>query len=100
MKDCLSLEYNYEEIDATLKELIEDVDSDPLTKMSEQEQYEELLKNIKDSLTEAEYSVFELMVLGLNYRDIASFLDKEPKQIDNAIPRIKIKIRKILEERL
>ena len=55
--------------------------------------------NIKEALTDAEYSVFELMSLGLNYRDIASILNKEPKQVDNAIQRIKIKIKKILETR-
>ena len=99
MKDTLSLEYTYDDIDASLKELIEDIDSDPLTKMAENEEYEELLSKIKDSLTDAEYSVFELLIIGLNYRDIASILDKEPKQIDNAIQRIKLKIKKILEER-
>jgi len=99
MKDALSLEYTYEDIDASLKELIEDIGSDPLTKMAEEEEYVELIDNIKDVLTDAEYSVFELLVIGLNYRDIAEVLDREPKQVDNAIQRIKAKIRKILLER-
>lgn len=99
MKDALSLDYTYNDINTPLKELIEDVDSDPLTKITEQEQYEELLEMIRNSLTDNEVSVFELMQLGIGYKDIATLLDKEPKQIDNAIQRIKAKIKKILNER-
>lgn len=99
MKDALSLDYTYNDINTPLKELIEDVDSDPLTKITEQEQYEELLEMIRNSLTYNEVSVFELMQLGIGYKDIATLLDKEPKQIDNAIQRIKAKIKKILNER-
>ena len=86
-------------INIPLKELIEDVDSDPLIKITEQERYEELLEKIRASLTDNELPVFELMILGLGYKDIAEVLDKESKQIDNAIQRIKGKIKKILEER-
>lgn len=99
MKDTLSLDYTYEDINMPLKELIEDVDSDPLIKITEQERYEELLEKIRSSLTDNELTVFELMILGLGYKDIAVVLDKESKQIDNAIQRIKFKIKKILEER-
>ena len=96
LKNLLKISDNiYDFVDV----IIEDIGSDPLTKMAENEEYEELLSNIKESLTDAEYSVFELLIIGLNYRDIASILDKEPKQIDNAIQRIKLKIKKILEER-
>ena len=97
IKDSLSLDYTYQ--DLPLKELIEDVDSDPLIKVSENESFEELMKNIKDVLTAAENEVFELLRMGLSYRDISEVLDKEPKQIDNAIQRIKTKIKKILSER-
>ena len=99
MKDTLSLEYFYDDIDASLKELIEDSDSDPLIKITEEEEYEELEKEIKNILTPAENEVFDLLITGLNYRDIADILNKEPKQIDNAIQRIKTKIKKILSER-
>lgn len=100
MKDTLSLEYIYEDIDMPLKELIEDVDSDPLVKVSEEESYKELLNEIRNNLTDNEEEVFELLIAGLTYKDIAVILDKEPKQIDNARERIKFKIRKILESRV
>ena len=99
INDALSLEYFYDDIDASLKELIEDNTSDPLNKIEEQETYEELVSKIKSCLTSAEDEVFELLIMGLNYRDIAEILEKENKQIDNAIQRIKMKIRKILENR-
>lgn len=99
MKDALSLEYNYDNSDTSLKELIEDENSDPLIKITEEEQYIELVTNIKESLTNFESEVYELMTSGMNYRDIAIILDKEPKQIDNTIQRIKMKIRKILNNR-
>ena len=99
INDALSLEYFYDEIDTSLKELIEDNNSDPLDKITEEEEYEELLSNIKNVLTDAENEVFELLIIGLNYRDIAEILDKELKQVDNAIQRIKMKIRKILENK-
>ena len=82
-----------------MKEIIEDEGSDPLLKMTEEEQYIELITTIKNSLTDFESEVYELLTNGMSYRDIAIILDKEPKQIDNTIQRIKSKIRKILDER-
>ena len=99
LKDALSLDYTYDDLNMPLKELIEDIDSDPLTKLSEQESFNELISEIEESLTKNEYDVFELLCLGLNYKDIASVLDKNPKQIDNTIQRLKIKLKKILENR-
>ena len=51
---------------------------------------------IKNELSSSEYEVFTLMVSGLSYIEIAEQLNKNPKQIDNAIQRIKIKIKKIV----
>lgn len=99
MKDTLSLEYEYDNINLPLKEIIEDSDSDPLIKITEKERYEELLDEINKSLTDNESEVFQLFISGLKYRDIALILNKEPKQIDNAIQRIKTKIKKILQNR-
>ena len=39
------------------------------------------------------------MLNGLKYNEIATLLDKNAKQVDNTIQRIKTKIKKILEER-
>ena len=38
------------------------------------------------------------MIKGLKYNEIAVLLDKEPKQIDNAMQRIKNKVKKIVNK--
>lgn len=53
----------------------------------------ELVDSIKSLLTDFEQQVFELKISGFNYREIAEVLDKEPKAIDNALNRIKNKIK-------
>ena len=37
------------------------------------------------------------MISYFNYKEIATMLDKEPKQVDNAIQRIKIKVKNIIK---
>ena len=55
-----------------------------------------LNRRIDESLTEFEKSVFTLYTADLSYADIAKKLDKPTKSIDNAIHRIKAKLRKLL----
>lgn len=62
------------------------------------ESYESLILNLKSILSPFEYSVLCLLNSGLNYKDIADSLDKEPKMIDNAIQRIKQKAKKMLQK--
>lgn len=63
------------------------------------EQNKDLLNDINQVLTPFEQQVFELKMSEFEYKEIAEILDKEPKSIDNAIQRIKIKIKKILDEK-
>lgn len=49
-------------------------------------------------LSELEKDVLTLYVGGLKYTEIAKRLGKEPKAIDNALQRIKVKLGKVLEE--
>lgn len=51
---------------------------------------------IDETLTEFERSVFALYVGNMSYADMAKKLSKPKKSIDNAIHRIKAKLRKIL----
>ena len=59
---------------------------------------EDLLQKIKEVLTDLEEQVFSLLISGFKYKEIAEILDKEQKSIDNAIQRIKVKIKNILKE--
>ena len=60
---------------------------------------ETLLKKIKKVLTDLEQQVFELLISGFKYKEIAEILDKDQKSIDNAKERIKAKIKKVLNDK-
>lgn len=93
--DSLSLDYEYE--DTSFKDILSDNSiNDPLNNIMNEETYDELIKKIKEELSFNEYEVFTLLLSGLNYLEIASQLDKNPKQVDNTIQRLKNKIKKIL----
>ena len=50
------------------------------------------------NLSEFEYTVFNYMVNSFSYNEIARMMDKSPKQIDNAIKRIKLKMKELIEK--
>ena len=58
---------------------------------------EDLLKRIKEVLTDLEEQVFSLLISGFKSKEIAELLEKDQKSIENAKDRIKGKIKKILE---
>ena len=58
-----------------------------------QENYKGLLVQISKILTTYERSVFDMYVDGKTYREIALLLDRSEKSVDNAIYRIKAKLR-------
>ena len=62
------------------------------------ERTRELKKRIKEALSDFELEVLKKYLTGASYREIAKSLDKTEKSIDNAIMRIKNKL-KFLEEK-
>ncbi len=98
--ESLSLDYVYEQYEVPLRDVISDDNkNDPLESISFDESFDELLDTIKNSLSENEYEVYKLLITGESYSDIAKILGKNVKQIDNAIQRIKNKIKFIIKER-
>lgn len=98
MNNTISLDNNYKDYSMTLKEILSDnSDNDPLENIVKEEKYNELIDLINASLTTSEYQVYALMISGLKYTEIAEILGKSTKQIDNAMQRIRKKIKKILE---
>lgn len=59
----------------------------------ERENYEQLTKVIDESLTDYEKSVFKLFILDKSYREIAGALGRDVKSVDNAVCRIKKKLK-------
>ena len=55
-----------------------------------------LNRRIDEALTDFEKSVFALYIGNMSYTDMAKTLSKPKKSIDNAIHRIKAKLRKLL----
>ena len=100
MNDSLSLEHVYDTVSLPSKDLLSDNSkNDPLENIVKEEKLKELVDKIKEELSDSEYEVYSLMISGLKYNEIAMVLDKNPKQVDNTIQRLKNKIKKILDER-
>lgn len=98
LNNTYSLDYDYNEEGVTLKDIISDNrESDPLNNLTNEENYTELLDKIKDSLSDSEYEVFKLYINNFDYLTIAAITNKNPKQIDNTIQRLKHKIRDIVK---
>lgn len=98
--ESLSLDHVYEQYEIPLKDLISDNSSnDPFVNIAKDEEMDELIQYIEKSLSSNEYEVYKLLISGLSYNQIAEALHKSPKQIDNAIQRLKNKIKEILKER-
>ncbi len=99
LNNTYSLDYDYNEEGMTLKDIIsDDYEFEPLNNLTLKENYEELLQKIKENLSLTEYEVFCYMINGFDYQTVALLTNREPKQIDNTIQRIKHKIRDIIKE--
>lgn len=71
----------------------------PETDVISEESYNELSLEIEKNLSEYERQVVRMYLDGYTYIDIARMMKKEPKSIDNALFRIKNKL-KYLKEKL
>jgi len=97
--ESLSLDYTYHDNQLPLKELISDsVSKDPLEDIERKEELNDLIESANQILSNKEKEVFSFMLKGYDYQKIAILLNKDAKQIDNAIQRIKQKIKKMMKE--
>lgn len=63
-----------------------------------QERLEDIEAAIEQELSSFERKVFELHLTGMTYTEIAKVLGRDEKSTDNALQRIKVKIRKIIRD--
>lgn len=70
----------------------------PETLMIESEDAERLAQAIEAVLSPFEKQVLELCMTGMGYAEIARILGREEKAADNAIQRIRAKLRKIMQK--
>jgi RNA polymerase sporulation-specific sigma factor len=82
--------------DELCEDLIANEDDNPEYAAINAAGFESLMEKIEQSLTELEKSVFKLYISGTANEDIGSSLGLARKSIDNAIYRIRAKIRKLI----
>ena len=70
-------------------------DENPEQIFLDQENADETISLILDALSRTEKVVFNLMLRGYSYREIAEIMDRSPKSIDNAIQRIRKKTSRV-----
>ncbi len=99
LNDSVSIDSDEE--DSVPDRFLKDNSGNPEEILLDEAKTEFLKKEIRESLTDFELQVFELMISSFNYREIAEVLEKDRKQIDNAIQRIKAKVKeklRVMEE--
>jgi len=73
-------------------------DNNPEEMVIEQENMEQMELAILSQLSELEKQVFELHLTGMNYTEIAKVLGRDEKSTDNALQRMKSKIKRLLKK--
>lgn len=84
--------------DAVAAELLVDKESGPEQTVIEQEVWEEYKMRLAQNLSRMENQVLQYYLDGNHYIQIAEMMGKSPKSIDNALQRIRQKIRQMKPE--
>ena len=89
---------DYDDKQSPLIEQLEiESNSKPEEVFLDKERMQMLVEQLNERLSDMERRVLHLHLQGEDYRSIAELLDKSPKSIDNALQRIRQKMRTILE---
>lgn len=95
----LSLDDSYGNSDKRLVDVIsDDGKNDPLENLSDEEEFKELELKIENDLSSKEREIYHLLINGYSYKEIADTLNLSSKSVDNAIQRIKNKIKIIIDK--
>ncbi len=101
LNNSLSMEaIDSEEFNNSLDKIIGDRSSNPEDIAIDNENLLELIESLNQEFTDFESQVFGMKKSGFNYREIAEVLDVDPKKVDNALQRIKAKVRAYLRKRV
>lgn len=88
--DNLILDSNY-----SFYELCRDYRNDPDIVISETEEENEVITDIKSKLSKNELAIFELKLKGLSNKEIADLIDKDKKYVENTMFRINKKYKEL-----
>ena len=78
-------------------EIILSAVEDPETSYINKEAEEEIKSKIKNALSDFEYKILGYYLLGYSYEQIAVFTEKNVKSIDNAMQRIRKKVKAVFD---
>ena len=81
-----------------IESVLKDSSNDPELVLLTKEREEKLIRETREALTDFEDEVFMLRINQFTYDEIASILEKDKKSIDNALQRIRTKMKRILEK--
>ena len=95
LNEAIPLETLDTENDINLINILKDNTDNPELGLLREIEYQELYDKITKNLTNLEECVFNLRIQNFNYKEIADILDKDIKSIDNAVQRIKTKVREL-----
>ncbi len=86
-----------DDIEFSLDQVLEDMnDMDPESMMIDKEKTRDIEEFIENGLSDFEQAVLELHLTGMSYTEIARVLGRDEKSTDNALQRLKNKIRKYI----
>lgn len=88
-----TLENGEEDGSFMLDQSLDSLEMSPEEILINRETAQNAKENLLQQLSKMERRVFELYMEGLTYQEIAQQMDKEPKSIDNALQRIKNKVK-------
>ena len=78
----------------SLENVIGDETYEPLKKLENIDTIEYINNEVKKLLSNQELEVYNFLIDGFTYIEIAEKLGKTPKQVDNTIQRIRVKLKK------
>ena len=87
-----TISYNIKNDEVDIENMIGDETYEPLKRVSNIDMLKYINNEVKTLLSKSELEVYNLLIQGLDYIEIAKVLNKTPKQIDNTIQRIRKKI--------
>lgn len=76
----------------------DDGEPNPQNLLLDKERAWETRRQIRSALSDLEYEIFEMYISGFSYAEIASRIGKSQKSVDNALCRIKKKLRQNLKQ--
>ena len=98
LNESLSLDHTGEDKMYGIESVLKDSSNDPELVLLTKEREEKLIRETREALTDFEDEVFMLRINQFTYDEIASILEKDKKSIDNALQRIRTKMKRILEK--